>query len=278
MVSQCKRICAEFNDFPEPSSTGDYRDLPQRRRVGYSKRRFREENFQTPLKTTLVQDSMKPRWSYFLLVKTYQVALDSNAWDQGTYKNSMQSVEGVFMPVCQQETSVFPSDLLQMPEALVEASPGEGQRRWWVLYTKSRQEKSLARDLLQYQIPFYLPLVKSNKVYRKWKVLTYNPLFSGYVFLFGSGVERGRSLTTNRLSRILAVEDGDGLLHDLRQLQLLIASDAPLTLESRLAAGAARARSPWTAGRAGRHRSGTPRPDAAPGVGELSPAGGFHRH
>jgi transcription antitermination factor NusG len=125
-----------------------------------------------------------------------------------------------------------------MPEALVEAGPGEGLRQWWVLYTKSRQEKSLARDLLQHQIPFYLPLVKSNKVYRKWRVSTYNPLFSGYVFLFGSGVERGRSLTTNRLSRILAVEDGDSLLHDLRQLQLLIASDAPLTLESRLAAGA----------------------------------------
>ncbi len=141
------------------------------------------------------------------------------------------------MPVCQQETSLFPADLLQRPEALAEARPGGGLRQWWVLYTRSRQEKSLARDLLQYQVPFYLPLVKSDKVYRKWKVSTYAPLFSGYVFLFGSDEERGRSLTTNRLSRILAVEDGDSLLHDLRQLQLLIASGAPLTLESRLAPG-----------------------------------------
>jgi hypothetical protein len=141
------------------------------------------------------------------------------------------------MPVHEQETSVFPCDLLQMPEGLAEAGPGEGLRQWWVLYTRSRQEKSLARDLLQYQIPFYLPLMKTNKVYRKWKVSTYTPLFSGYVFLFGSDEERGRSLTTNRLSRILAVRDGESLLHDLRQLQLLIASGAPLTIESRLAPG-----------------------------------------
>ena len=141
------------------------------------------------------------------------------------------------MPVCEQETNVFPSDLLQTPEAFAEAGRGEGLRQWWVLYTKSRQEKSLARDLLQYQIPFYLPLLKTNKVYRKWKVSTYTPLFSGYVFLFGSDEERGRTLTTNRLSRILAVEDGESLSHDLRQLQQLIASGAPLTLESRLAPG-----------------------------------------
>jgi transcription antitermination factor NusG len=141
------------------------------------------------------------------------------------------------MPICEQETTVFPADLLQMPEALAGAGPGEEPRQWWVLYTKSRQEKSLARDLLQYQIPFYLPLVRANKVYRKWKVSTYTPLFSGYVFLFGSHEERGRSLTTNRLSRILPVEDGDSLSHDLRQLQLLIASGAPLTLEGRLAPG-----------------------------------------
>ncbi len=141
------------------------------------------------------------------------------------------------MPVCEQETTVFPADLLQMPEALTEASPGGGLRQWWVLYTKSRQEKSLARDLLSYQIPFYLPLVKTNKVYRKWKVSTYLPLFSGYVFLFGSEEERGRSLTTNRLSRILPVQDGDSLRYDLHQLQLLIASGAPLTLEGRLAPG-----------------------------------------
>jgi transcriptional antiterminator RfaH len=145
--------------------------------------------------------------------------------------------EGVVMPVRRQEATVFPDDLLQMPKAFAESGPPVGTRQWWVLQTKSRQEKSLARDLLQHRIPFYLPLLKTNKVYRKWKVSTYLPLFSGYVFLFGSDEERYRSLTTNRLSRILAVEDGGDLLRDLRQIQRLIATGAPLTLESRLAAG-----------------------------------------
>jgi transcription antitermination factor NusG len=141
------------------------------------------------------------------------------------------------MPVCERETSVFPGDLLEMPPTLGHDASG-GLRRWWALYTKSRQEKSLARDLLQFQVPFYLPLVKINKVYRKWRVSTHLPLFAGYVFLFGSHEERARSLTTNRLSRILAVEDGDGLRHDLHELQRLIALGVPLTVESRWAPGA----------------------------------------
>ena len=47
------------------------------------------------------------------------------------------------------------------PETLLESfdsSAGIGQ--WMVVYTKPRQEKSLARDLLRRSIPFYLPLVK----------------------------------------------------------------------------------------------------------------------
>ena len=49
--------------------------------------------------------------------------------------------------------------------------------------------------------------------------------------------ERVRSLTTGRISRVLEVEDADQLVFDLRQLRQLIVSDAPLTVESRLAAG-----------------------------------------
>jgi transcriptional antiterminator RfaH len=57
------------------------------------------------------------------------------------------------------------------------------------------------------------------------------------LFLFGSEEERVQGLTTNRISRILDVHDGERMSHDLSQLQRLIASGAPLTLESRLAPG-----------------------------------------
>ena len=110
-------------------------------------------------------------------------------------------------------------------------------RRWLALYTKARQEKSLARELLKYRIPFYLPLVKKTSASRGRKRTSLVPLFGGYVFLYASEEERVRTLTTNRISRIIPVEDPEQLVFDLRQLRQLIAADAPLTVESRLGPG-----------------------------------------
>jgi transcriptional antiterminator RfaH len=135
------------------------------------------------------------------------------------------------MPILKEEPSMFPDTLL---EAAPDDAPG---RRWFALYTKARQEKSLARELLKYGVPFYLPLVRQTRVARGRKRISLVPLFGGYLFLYGSEEERVRGLTTNRVSRVLAVEDPDQLVFDLRQLHQLIAANAPLTVESRLSPG-----------------------------------------
>ncbi len=135
------------------------------------------------------------------------------------------------MPVLEEQASLFPEELL---EGILDDCMS---RHWRVLYTKSRREKALARQLLGYEIPFYLPLVEKSAVRRGRRVRTFIPLFSGYVFLYGSEEERVRSLTTNHVSRVLEVPDPDGLRADLRQVRQLIAADKPLTVESRLAPG-----------------------------------------
>ena len=135
------------------------------------------------------------------------------------------------MPILKEEPSLFPENLL-------DAAPSEtAGRRWLALYTKARQEKSLARELLKYRVPFYLPLVRKTNVSRGRKRTSLAPLFGGYLFLYGSEEERVRSLTTNRVSRILTVEDPEQLVFDLRQLRQLIAANAPLTVESRMGPG-----------------------------------------
>ena len=135
------------------------------------------------------------------------------------------------MPILAAETPVYPDDLLNH-----EAVPING-RRWWAVYTKARQEKSLARQLVKFQVPFYLPLVAKDLRYRGRRVKSFNPLFSGYVFLYGSEEERVKTLTTNRISRVLPVPDQKQLYDDLKQVHQLIDSDAPLTVEKRLAPG-----------------------------------------
>lgn len=136
------------------------------------------------------------------------------------------------MPVLAQEPSQFPADLFAS-----ESPPECPGRQWWALYTKARQEKCVARQLLRLQIPFYLPLVPKQLAYRGRRVTSQIPLFSAYVFMHGTEEDRVRSLATNRLSRVLPVSDAVQLWHDLRQVHQLIVAGAPLTVESRLLPG-----------------------------------------
>jgi transcription antitermination factor NusG len=135
------------------------------------------------------------------------------------------------MPILKEEPSLYPETLLD------EAPLDVAGRHWFALYTKARQEKSLARELLKHRIPFYLPLVKKTNVSRGRRRISLTPLFGGYVFLFGADEERVRCLATNRISRVLAVEQPAQLVFDLRQFRRLIAANAPLTIEARLAPG-----------------------------------------
>jgi transcriptional antiterminator RfaH len=135
------------------------------------------------------------------------------------------------MPILRQEPSLF-------PETLLDDTPcGGTERRWLVAYTKPRQEKALSRELFRHQTPFYLPLVRKTLYRPRRRLCSHTPVFAGYVFLFASEAERVRTLTTNRVVRLLQVNDARRLVSDLRQLRQLISSNAPLTVESRLAPG-----------------------------------------
>lgn len=111
------------------------------------------------------------------------------------------------------------------------------ERRWWVLQTKPRQEKSLARDLLARCIPYYLPQVPQTALVRGRRRTSFIPLFSGYLFLFGNDRDRYTSMTTNRIASYLPVVDDIEFTRDLRQIFQLVSAKAPLTVESRLQTG-----------------------------------------
>lgn len=135
------------------------------------------------------------------------------------------------MPILDAEISLHP------PNLLTELTGQESDRRWWAIYTKARQEKALARSLVSFEIPFYLPLVSKDNLIRGKRVTSHIPLFGGYLFLFGNEEERVTTLTTNRISSILPVDGQDQLVHDLQQIAALIESNAPLTPEQRLTSG-----------------------------------------
>lgn len=137
------------------------------------------------------------------------------------------------MPILPLEPDIFPEDLLD------NGGRAEGMGwGWWALYTLPRREKELMRRLRQMGIGHYGPLIKRRtRSPGGRKRVSYVPLFPSYVFLRGAEEDRYRAVATNCVSRCLAVADPQGLMRDLTQIRRLIASDAPLTPESRLQPG-----------------------------------------
>ncbi len=135
------------------------------------------------------------------------------------------------MPSLALEPSVYPADLLTDVGRTVNG------RRWWVMYTKSRQEKALVRTLGAKAVPHYLPLVGRKVLVRGRPVTSHVPVFPSYVFVYGDVLDREQCLKTNRVCHVLPVPNGPELCEDLCRVQTMIESGCPLTVESRLELG-----------------------------------------
>jgi transcriptional antiterminator RfaH len=124
------------------------------------------------------------------------------------------------------------------PAYLFTEEGAAGERRWWVLHTKPRQEKALARRMFDEQIPFYLPLLERKTVVRGRVVPSHVPLFASYVFLLADPEERIKALATQRVVRSLEVQGQKELWSDLAQIDRLICAGLPVTPEQKLYPGA----------------------------------------
>ncbi len=99
---------------------------------------------------------------------------------------------------------------------------------WWVVRTKSRQEKLLAQNLIQWEIPYFLPMVIKTTRRRGRKYSSLLPLFTGYLFLCGSRDMRTQAMTTNRIAQVLEVGNQETLVADLSQILRAIHAEVPI--------------------------------------------------
>jgi transcriptional antiterminator RfaH len=135
------------------------------------------------------------------------------------------------MPILAAEPACFPEDLF-------ETAGVDCDRRWWVAHTRVRQEKSLARQLHENAVPFFLPLIAKRLQIRGKIVKSYLPLFGGYVFILGNGDDQLFVRSTGRVARLLDVSDQPRLWDDLQQVQRLISSGVAIRPEDQLTPGA----------------------------------------
>src|SRR5262245_56820468 len=136
------------------------------------------------------------------------------------------------MPLLPLDPLLSPADLLGPLESL-----GVLGGAWWVLHTRPRAEKSVARQLFRRRLPFFLPLYPREGWSRGRLLRSYLPLFTGYVFLRGDREARLEALQTNLVARVLPVQDHEQLHKDLMQVHELIRSGLPMRPEDRLEPG-----------------------------------------
>jgi transcriptional antiterminator RfaH len=136
------------------------------------------------------------------------------------------------MPLLPLEPCLFPGNLFDKAAFFLSAS-----QRWWVLHTRPRAEKALARHLLGRGLSFFLPVYQRQWRSRGRRQSSYLPLFPGYVFLWGDDEARIAALTTNLVVNVLREADQGRLQADLRRVNRLMDSGSPLTPEDRLEAG-----------------------------------------
>lgn len=109
---------------------------------------------------------------------------------------------------------------------------------WWLLYTKSRQEKQVMRHLRRLEIPHYAPQIGQRRRSPAGRIrTTYIPLFNNYVFLCGDNDARYQAVCTGCVQKCTEITDSAPLLADLKQIHGLIEMDVPLSVESRLQPG-----------------------------------------
>jgi len=99
---------------------------------------------------------------------------------------------------------------------------GDRDGRWFVLQTKSRQEKVLAGDLRARGIGYFLPLVRAVRSYGGRKAVVELPLFPGYLFLRGELEDAYACDRTRRVASILPVHNQEKMNWELRNISMAV--------------------------------------------------------
>jgi transcriptional antiterminator NusG len=132
------------------------------------------------------------------------------------------------MPILPGEGDIF-------PEHLFELSTDDAP--WEIAHLRSRQEKSVARLLLDGGKPFYLPQIRQTTKRAGRTFVSHLPLFPGYIFLRRVDGLRQMLWRTSAVANLIKVLDQEELTVELRQIRELQASGAELTLMKDLQPG-----------------------------------------
>ena len=124
------------------------------------------------------------------------------------------------MPILRKEGDFFPENLFDLPTA---GAP------WEIAHLRSRQEKAVARLLLDSEMPFYLPQIERKSKKNGRTFVSHLPLFPGYIFLRHVKGLRETLWRTSAVVTMMEVLDQEKLDTELAQIKRLQENGAVLT-------------------------------------------------
>lgn len=131
------------------------------------------------------------------------------------------------MPLLPPEPSHFPNDLF--------TGPDPAGVKWWVLHTRPRAEKAIARSLFAGEVPFFLPTYEQKRRTKGRVQTSHLPLFAGYMFLRGTDEDRGAALGTNQVANCIPATDH--LRGELEAVYRVMTCESPFGPETPLVPG-----------------------------------------
>jgi transcription antitermination factor NusG len=117
---------------------------------------------------------------------------------------------------------------LSLQTETASAPPSRECGDWFVLRTRSRQEKILAADLRSNRIAYFLPMLRTERMYANYRVTVELPLFPGYLFLRGSLDDAYWADRTRRVAQIIQVTNQSKLDAELASLAQALSVNAKL--------------------------------------------------
>ena len=106
--------------------------------------------------------------------------------------------------------------------------PAETAGSWFVIRTRPRHERILARDLRARGVAHFLPLVRAAQVYGGYQASVELPVFPTYLFLRGELDDVHTAHRTDRVAEVIPVPDQSQLDAELRNVHAALLADAPL--------------------------------------------------
>ena len=102
--------------------------------------------------------------------------------------------------------------------------------QWFVLRTKSRQEKILSQELTAMHVAHFLPIVNVTRYYGGRKAAVEIPLFAGYLFLRGNRDQAFEADRTRRVAQIIDVGNQECINRELKNIAFALSRSAVLDI------------------------------------------------